>query len=99
MPVMDRYIGREVLLAILVVLAAFIALMTLFAILDELREDEPGYTLARAMWYVLLTTPRRIYEVLPYVVFLGALVGLGSLASHSEIVIFRTSGVSAARRR
>ena len=97
MPVMDRYIGREVLRAILVVLAAFIALMTLFALLDELREDEAGYTLARAMWYVLLTTPRRIYEVLPYVVFLGALVGLGSLASHSEIVIFRTSGVSAAR--
>ena len=51
MPVMDRYIGREVLLAILVVLAAFIALMTLFALLDELREDEAGYTLARAMWY------------------------------------------------
>ncbi len=97
MPVMDRYIGREVLLAILVVLAAFIALMTLFALLDELRDDEAGYTLARAMWYVLLTTPRRIYEVLPYVVFLGALVGLGNLANHSEIVIFRTSGVSAAR--
>lgn len=95
--VMDRHIGREVLFAIVVVLAAFIGLMTLFALIEELREEEASYTLFEVMWYVLLTTPRRIYEVLPYVVFLGALVGLGNLANHSEIVVFRTSGVAASR--
>ena len=40
-----------------------------------------------------MSISRRIYEVLPYVVFLGALIGLGSLASRSEIVIFRAAGV------
>lgn len=94
---MDRHIGREVLFAIGVVLAAFIGLMTLFALIEELREEEASYTLVQVMWYVLLTTPRRIYEVLPYVVFLGALIGLGNLANHSEIVVFRTSGVAARR--
>jgi lipopolysaccharide export system permease protein len=94
---MDFYIGRTVLLAMLVVLLAFFGLMTLFAVLEELREDDVGYTMSDILVYVALTTPRRIYEVLPYVVFLGGLIGLGSLASSSEIVVFRVAGVSAAR--
>ena len=94
---MDRYVGTAVLLAIAVVLLAFTGLMTLFAILEELREPDSSYLVGEMFVYVALTTPRRLYEVLPYVVFLGVLIGLGSLASRSEIVIFRTAGVSAAR--
>ena len=91
---MDRYIGVSVLLAIAVVLIAFVGLMTLFAVLEELREEDPAYAFSEILLYVALTTPRRIYEVLPYVVFLGALIGLGTLASRSEIVVFRASGIS-----
>lgn len=94
---MDYYVGITVLAAIGVVLLAFLGLMTLFAILEELREEDVTYTLGEMLVYVALTTPRRLYEVLPYVVFLGALIGLGSLASRSEIVIFRTAGVSPLR--
>jgi lipopolysaccharide export system permease protein len=94
---MDRYIGTAVLLAIGVVLLAFLGLMSLFAMLEELREDDATYLVGEMLVYVALTIPRRIYEVLPYVVFLGSLIGLGSLASRSEIVVFRTAGVSPAR--
>ena len=94
---MDAYIGTAVLLAIGVVLLAFLGLMSLFAMLEELREDDASYLVSEMLIYVALTIPRRIYEVLPYVVFLGALIGLGSLASRSEIVIFRTAGVSPGR--
>jgi lipopolysaccharide export system permease protein len=94
---MDRHIGAAVLAAVLLVFVAFLGLMTLFALLEELGENEAGYTLAEAFWYVTLTTPWRVYEVLPYVVFLGALIGLGSLAGHSEIVVLRANGVSPAR--
>ncbi len=94
---MDRYIGTAVLLATGVVLLAFVGLMSLFAMLEELREDDATYLVSEMFVYVALTVPRRIYEVLPYVVFLGALIGLGSLASRSEIVIFRMAGVSPAR--
>jgi len=94
---MDWYIGTSVLAAIGVVLLAFFGLMTLFAVLEELREDDPTYTIGEIAVYIGLTTPRRLYEVLPYVVFLGSLIGLGSLASRSEIVIFRTAGVSPLR--
>ena len=94
---MDAYIGTAVLMSIGVVLLAFLGLMSLFAMLEELREDDAGYLVSEMFVYVALTIPRRIYEVLPYVVFLGALIGLGSLASRSEIVIFRTAGVSPGR--
>jgi lipopolysaccharide export system permease protein len=97
MKVMDWYIGRAVLLAMAVVLLGFLALMTLFTLVDELRDKDAGYTFADVLWYVVLTTPRRLYEVLPYVVFLGALVGLGNLANHSEIVVLRAAGVSGQR--
>lgn len=94
---MDRYIGTAVLQAIAVVLLAFFALMTLFAMLEELREEDATYLVREILVYVALTTPRRLYEVLPYVVFLGALIGLGSLASRSEIVVFRAVGISPGR--
>lgn len=94
---MDCYVGKAVLQAILVVLLAFFGLMTLFAVLEELREEDPSYLLGEMLVYVGLTTPRRLYEVLPYVVFLGSLIGLGSLASRSEIVVFRSAGVSPGR--
>lgn len=94
---MDRYIGRTVILTSAVVLLAFAGLTTVFNLVDELRGDRGDYQFAQALWYVALTTPRRIYELLPYVVFLGALIGLGSLASHSEIVVLRSAGVSVQR--
>lgn len=90
----DRHIGRSVTAATLVVVIAMGMLMTLFALIDELQEGTEGYDFTQALWYCLLTLPRRVYEVLPYAVFLGSLVGLGSLASHSELVAMRAAGMS-----
>lgn len=95
--VMDRHIGRTVLVTIAVVLLAMLGLMTVFTLVEELRNDDAAYSFNEALWYVVLTTPRRVYEMLPYVVFLGALIGLGSLASNSEIVVLRAAGVSVQR--
>ena len=91
---LDRHIFRHVFLTTLVVLLLFMALINMFALLDELRGE---YTLQDAAWYTLLTTPRRTTELLPYVVFLDALIGLGNLASNSELVVMRTAGVSVFR--
>jgi lipopolysaccharide export system permease protein len=95
--VMDRHIGRAVLVTTAVVLLAILGLMTVFTLVEELRNDDASYSFNEALWYVALTTPRRVYEMLPYVVFLGALIGLGTLASNSEIVVLRAAGVSVQR--
>ena len=51
----------------------------------------------RDSWYVLLTAPRRAYEMLPMAALIGCLIGLGTLASNSELTIMRAAGVSIGR--
>lgn len=94
---LDRYIGAQVFVAILGVLGIIVGLALLFAFIDELRDLEESYGLFDALWYVLLTAPRRLYEMLPMAALIGCLIGLGSLASNSELTIMRAAGVSIGR--
>ena len=93
----DRYLCSTVLLATGAVFLAFMGLIAVFALLEEAGEDTLGYTLVEALLYVALTLPRRGYELLPYAVFLGSLVGLGHLASRWELATLRAAGVSVYR--
>ena len=95
--IIDRYVGRTILYAMAVVLLGFMGLLSVFALLEELPEQGGSYTLIEAAWYVALTLPRRAYELLPYVVLLGSLIGLGQLASQSELVVLRGAGISVYR--
>lgn len=98
MRILDRYIGRTVISYALASLLVLVALQLVFAFIDEMGSVGKGhYTAVLALKYVLLTTPRRIVELLPIASLLGALLGLGSMASSSEIVIIRSAGVSVGR--
>ncbi len=44
--------------------------------------------------YTLLNLPQQAFELLPIGAMIGALMGLGNLASGSELVVTRASGVS-----
>lgn len=94
---LDRYIGTSVLVAILSVLAIILGLVLLFAFIEEIKDVDSDYTLAKAAWYVLLTSPRRIYDNLPMAALIGSLIGLGTLASSSELTVMRAAGVSTGR--
>lgn len=92
--VMDRHIGRTAMSSMLVMLVCFYALTTLFALVEELGREQQAYGTGEALRFVLYTSPRRIYELAPYVIFLGALIGLGTLAGNSEITVLRAAGTS-----
>ncbi|MBC3413963.1 LPS export ABC transporter permease LptG [Pseudomonas sp. SWRI107] len=94
---LDRYIGQSVLLAILAVLGIILGLASLFAFIDEMGDLSATYSLLDAGIYVLLTAPRRLYDMLPMAALIGCLIGLGSLASSSELTIMRAAGVSIGR--
>lgn len=94
---LDRYIGQSVLLAILAVLGIILGLASLFAFIDEMGDLSDTYTVMEAGNFVLLTAPRRLYEMLPMAALIGCLIGLGSLASSSELTIMRAAGVSIGR--
>jgi lipopolysaccharide export system permease protein len=72
--------------------------LAFFLLADELgRLEEEGYRFADAFWFVLLSMPRYTYQVFPIATLIGALVGLGALASGSELVAMRAAGVSIGR--
>lgn len=97
MKLLDRYIGKSVLFAILAVLGIILGLASLFSLIDEIKDVSDSYTLLDALGYVALTAPRRLYDMLPMAALIGCLIGLGSLASSSELTIMRAAGVSLGR--
>ncbi|HXH02198.1 MAG TPA: LPS export ABC transporter permease LptG [Candidatus Competibacteraceae bacterium] len=94
----DRYIFRTVLATSLVSLLVLLTLETFFTLLTELEDVGKGqYGVAQMMQYLLLTLPRRAYEIFPLGLLLGGLMGMGGLASGSELVAMRAAGVSRLR--
>jgi lipopolysaccharide export system permease protein len=97
MRILDRYVGGTVLASILLVLAIIVGLDAMTAFIDESQKMTENYTFVDVTMYVLLTVPGRIYEYVPFAALIGCLIGLGQLASSSEIVVMRSAGVSVAR--
>jgi lipopolysaccharide export system permease protein len=96
--VLDRYIVRAILGAVLLVTLVFLVVGALAIFIDQ--QDDVGtghYTALAAFWYTLLNLPQLAYELLPIAAMMGALIGLGSLARGSELTVVRATGVSVAR--
>ncbi len=95
MKILDRYLAGAVIIGTLVTLGVLLPLMGFFLLADEMDEvGENGYQLADALLLVALIMPRYVYQIFPIATLIGALVGLGSLASRSELVAIRAAGVS-----
>lgn len=92
----DLYIARHVMGGFLVVLLVVAGLDMMFALVEELGDvgENANYSFGDAVWYVLLTAPRRLYEFIPLSSLIGCLIGLGVLASSSELVVMRAAGIS-----
>ncbi|HET8801692.1 MAG TPA: LPS export ABC transporter permease LptG [Marinobacter sp.] len=93
----DGYVMRTVGGAMLLVMVVVLSLDIIFAFIAELDDTRNDYQTLQALWYVFLTLPRRIYDYLPLGAFMGCLVGLGSMASSSELTVIRAAGVSLKR--
>lgn len=98
MNLLERYLGRVVLFATLMVLTVLLGIEVFFTLVDEFGDVGKGaYGFADAIAYVALTLPRRAYTMLPVAALLGTVVGLGVLASHGELVVLRAAGLSVLR--
>ena len=93
----DIYITRHVLGAIFIVMLVIVGLDLLFALVDQLPDLNEGYQFNDALYYVTMTAPRRIYEHIPLCSLIGCLLGLGTLATTSELTVMRAAGVSTLR--
>ena len=95
MRLFDLYLGRVLLNQILLVLGVLVGVFVFITFIDQVSYLGTGqYSLLDAMKYVLLSTPRIVYEVFPMAVLVGAILGLSLLAVDSELIVMRSSGVS-----
>ena len=98
MIILDRYIFRTVAATTLVALLIMLVLDVFINLLNELEDvGKGGYGLLQVIYYLLLTSPRRIYETLPMALLVGGLLGMGALANSSELTVMRSAGVSVMR--
>ncbi|MDN6296606.1 MAG: LPS export ABC transporter permease LptG [Halomonas sp.] len=94
---LDRYIARNVLASIIVVQAVLLGLDFIIAYIDDLGDVEGAYSSLDVLLYLGMRLPWRFYQYAPVAVLIGALVGLGSMASSNELTVMRAAGRSLSR--
>lgn len=96
--ILDRYIARSVMTG---TLSALLVVVALFIFIDFARQMEhigtKNFDLVKAIYYVLLSLPQRLYELAPSLILLGGLISLGAMASNSELIVMRASGITIGR--
>lgn len=91
--VLDRYIGKTIFNTIMATLFMLVSLSGIIKFVDQLRKTGQGeYTAVGAGLYTLLSVPKDIEIFFPMAALLGALLGLGTLAQRSELVVMQASG-------
>lgn len=96
--ILSRYVMRTVLISVLGIAAILSGLYIIFTFIAEAGDIGRGtYGSLEALEYVLLGLPANLYLIMPVAGLLGSLVGLGLLATHSELLIMRTAGLSIRR--
>lgn len=98
MRIIDNYIARAVIsgtLMVLFVLGALLAFVDFVSEMDDVGKGQ--YSMLEAGLFVLLSLPKRLYEIFPTAVLIGSLLSLGTLAGNSEFTVMRAAGVSIMR--
>lgn len=95
MNVLTRYIVFEIVKGSLLALLLLNTLFTLFTFSDELKDLGVGhYGLKEIGLFLLLITPRTLYELMPSSALLGSLFVVGAMANNREIIAMRAAGYS-----
>jgi len=98
MKLLDRYIGQVVMQTVLAVVVVLAVLLGMIGFANEADKiGRADYTFGMAVAYTVLYLPMQIYQLFPLSALLGTMMGLGILASNSELVVVRAAGVSLRR--
>ena len=94
----DFYVGRTVLLMVMVVWFVMLGLDLTLGFADEFNKVGRGnYGVPQAITYMIYGIPGRLYTLFPYAAVIGALMALGNLAASSELTALRALGLSRKR--
>ena len=95
MNILDWYLGKTIFKYTSIVMFVLVGLFMFIQFLDEItRVGKGNYGFVDMMIYLILSTPRVIYEIFPMSALLGTMLGLSSLAVDSELIVMRAAGLS-----
>ena len=95
MRILDAYIGRVIASTTFITLAVFVSVSGIIKFVEQMGDVGRGdYDLAHAALYVLYAIPRDIEIFFPMAALIGGLIGIGMLASNSELVVMQAAGLS-----
>jgi len=95
MRILDAYIGRIIASTTFLTLAVFVSVSGIIKFVEQMRAVGRGnYDLAHAALYVLYSVPRDVEVFFPMSALIGGLIGIGMLASNSELVVMQAAGLS-----
>lgn len=97
MGILSGYLMRSILTSTLLVMLVLLALAGLFEFISQLEDTRGNYGIPQALLFSALRLPQLSFEMLPIAALIGSLLGLGGLASGSELVVMRTAGLSVVR--
>lgn len=93
--ILDLYIGRTILTTTLLTLSVLLALSSMFRFIDQMRSIGRGYyDMVHAALFTLYSVPGDLVMFFPMAALIGGLIGLGMLASSSELVVMQAAGMS-----
>ncbi|WP_087545135.1 LPS export ABC transporter permease LptG [Acinetobacter sp. WCHA29] len=92
--IVAKHVTKTTVLAMLGTTLVLSFLQILFTYLGELGSLKPTYNAWQAFLYVIWGAPSYLYEILPVAALIGSVLGLGALASNSELIVMRSVGIS-----
>ena len=98
MKIKDRYIAKTILSYTLVVMIVWLSIYSFFNFLSELNDvGKVNYSIFDSVKYIVLHVPEVLYDQASALILLGSILGMGHLATTSQLLIFRASGMSLLR--
>ncbi len=92
MNTLEKYFSTEIIRSVLFVLLAFVALLMVFDVINEVKNvGVAGYTITNALYYVFLNISGHAYDYMPLSALIGTIFVTARFASHFDSTIMRAS--------
>ena len=95
MTILDKYLAKEILKCLVIVLAVVLALYVIVEFFNKADNFmEAGLSISRLMRYLQLELPLIIVQITPIAALLAVLVALGLMNKNNEIIALKSAGGS-----